>query len=165
MPFLVLELVFAGGIHMKKITLIISIIVAISFCVIAHININNKEAYETVKNEYFENQTYFEEIANLLLQYEDVGIQITADEKSNYGLTEKKVYDILKETDAWEYMINSGYAMVSKPLDGGVYFYRFRQIGLGRGVMYYPDGFIPEYNDRIAEYIALSDGWYFFAEE
>ena len=140
-------------------------IVAVFFFVIEHININNREAYEIIAGEYLENQSYFEEIANLLLQYDDVGIQITADEKSNYGLTEKKVYDILKETDAWEYMINSGYAMVSKPLDGGVYFYRFRQIGLGRGVMYYPDGFIPEYNDRIAEYISLSDGWYFFAEE
>lgn len=89
----------------------------------------------------------------------------------NYNLFMEITNNLLSENDAadktphMETLNNLGYDIIRKE-NGGVYFYRFRQPFLGRGIMYYPDGFQSDYNPLIISYKSIKDEkWYFFVEE
>lgn len=159
-----------GGINLKRILHIILLLCVLILAILSiygfsRLYIDSEEVCNTVKNDYNKNSEYFEEIATLLLKYNDVGIRISNDKSNNWGGTEKEVNEIVLQSYEWKYINKLGYNLITKPYDGGVYFYRFRQIGVGRGIMYYPNDFQPEHNRLIVECVPITDdGWYYFTE-
>ena len=108
-----------------------------------HFHISNGEAEKIINNEFMDNYNYFTDIANDLLN----------DNDATY------------KTPYMETLNDLGYDIIKKK-NGGIYFYRFRQPFLGRGVMYYPAGFQSDYNPLIVSYKSIKDEeWYFFVEE
>ena len=152
---------------MKKRNFIIIIaflaLIAALFYACDQVDISRKEGIEIVTTEFEKYDDDFKEIAALMLTYTNKEVQITT---SEYAPNDSEVSEIIYQNEAGQRISNLGYDMIRKTLDGGVYFFRFRMPKSGRGLMYYPNGFQPEYNGLITEYIPLTeDGWYYFAQK
>ena len=142
-----------GQVMKKHILIVVALGIILLVYGCSRFHISSKEAQDIVKRDFSEHSEDFKIIADLLLAYTDRDISIS-DNKYDTS-TDMTINNDIYQMEAGKNLSELGYDLITKPLEGGVYFYRFRQPFLGRGLMYYPNGFCPEYNhyNRIIMYL------------
>lgn len=125
--------------------------------------VDSEEAEQIVLRDYTENKAYFNEVAALLLNYSETDLRFSND--SNVTPTDLTKNEYFYKNNATKSVDKLGYDVIAKSYENGIYFFRFRQPFLGRGLMYYKNGFCPDYNENIIKYLPITeDGWYYFEE-
>ena len=148
----------------KNLLIMLFILIIGTMVLVGRFHVSSRKAQNTVRIEFKDNSNYFREVAGFLLSYpgQDLRISDNPYVSSNDAIINEKVY----QTEAGKKISELGYDLIRTELEGGVYFYRYRIRDLGRGLMYYPNGFRLEYNKQVIDYIPLTeDGWYYFAEQ
>lgn len=121
----------------------------------------------TIQDDYKKLQSDFEQIANILINYDYPFIYV---ERSNIISDDREqtinsiVSIELLNSPSGATLEKAGYREFEKT-NGGIYFCKYYDIDRIRGVMYYPNGFQVEFNELVTKSEGISKNWYYFEQE
>lgn len=145
----------------------LGILIALGFSI--YINVyNSKQASEltTIKRDYNEHHNSFEKIAQYLSDY-DYPIIYAKKENIISDNSPQTINSIVSaELFSRPYTVcveKLGYYEFVK--DGGIYFIKKVNLFGEFGIMFYPSGFIEEYDGLVTTFEELSDGWYSYQKK
>lgn len=147
--------------HNKKIIIILTLIAVVSIFSIN--NYRQRNSKRIIENDFYNFQDSFVKTAQYLSDYNYPIIYVSREDIINDNREQTINSIVSKELFEKPYGIcleNLGYTKFIK--NGGIYFVkRIDMFGVS-GIMFYPTGFLEEYDGLVTDFTELSDGWYYY---